>query len=232
MTRILQITDTHIVSPGASALGVVDTAAGLVRAVETVNRLLPQIGPIDCVVVTGDLTDLATPDAYALVARIVGQLPVPWLAVPGNHGLRAPMRTASAGTRWLPTEGPIQWSRDCGEVLLVGLDTLIEGAHHGELSPEGFDFLDTALAANRGRPVLIATHHPPIRCGIGAMDLDNLRNANALGPILEAHDAEIRLICGHVHREVTGSSRTGSAGSRALPPIPSCSTCAPARSTD
>lgn len=204
MTRILQITDTHIVTPGELALGVVDTAAGMERAVETVNRLLPQIGPLDCAVFTGDLTDLATPDAYAQFVRIADQLPVPWLAVPGNHDARAPMRAAFAGADWLPSEGPIHWSRICEGLTLVGLDTLIEGAHHGELAPEGLEFLAATLAANRGRPALIAMHHPPIRCGIEAMDMDNLRNAEALRPILEEHDAELRLICGHVHREVTG----------------------------
>ena len=47
MTRIIQISDPHIVPNGQLAYGQVDTAAALASCVKTVNRLLPEIGPVD-----------------------------------------------------------------------------------------------------------------------------------------------------------------------------------------
>ena len=58
MTRIIQISDPHIVPKGELAYGQVETSAPLKSCVETINRILPNIGPIDMVIVTGDLTDL------------------------------------------------------------------------------------------------------------------------------------------------------------------------------
>ena len=54
MTRIIQISDPHIVPNGQLAYGQVDTAAALASCVKTVNRLLPEIGPVDLAIVTGD----------------------------------------------------------------------------------------------------------------------------------------------------------------------------------
>ena len=59
MTRIIQISDPHIVPYGQLAYGQVDTAKALTDCVETINRSLAEIGPVDMVVVSGDLTDLA-----------------------------------------------------------------------------------------------------------------------------------------------------------------------------
>lgn len=204
MPGFIQITDTHIVAPGALAYGRSDTAEALRRAVATINARLPHLDGIDCVLVTGDLTDHGTPEEYAHFAAIMADLELPWQAVPGNHDQREAMRAAFAGAPWMPEYGPIHWVRDFGPFSVIGLDTLLEGAHHGELSPEGAAFLDAALTAIGPQPAVIATHHPWMHTGIRAMDADNLRNGAAMMARLEAHAAPVRMISGHVHRAVTG----------------------------
>ena len=64
MTRIIQISDPHIVPEGELAYDHVETSAPLKSCVETINRILPNIGPIDMVIVTGDLTDYGTTEEY------------------------------------------------------------------------------------------------------------------------------------------------------------------------
>lgn len=204
MPGFIQITDTHIVAPGALAYGRSDTAAALRRAVETINARLPLLDGIDCVIVSGDLTDHGTPEEYAHFAMIMADLELPWQAVPGNHDIRAAMRAALADADWMPAEGPIHWQRDFGPFSVIGLDTLLEEAHHGELSPEGFAFLDAALTAIGAQPAVITTHHPWIASGVTSMDADNLRNGAELMARLEAHPGPVRMISGHVHRAVTG----------------------------
>jgi len=204
MPGFIQITDTHIVPPGALAYGRSDTAEALHRAVATINAKLPLLDGIDGVIVTGDLTDHGTPEEYTHFAAIMADLGLPWQAVPGNHDRREAMRMAFADAPWMPAEGPIHWVRDFGPFSVIGLDTLLEGAHHGTLCPEGAAFLDDSLTAIGTKPAIIATHHPWMHTGIRAMDADNLRNGAALMVRLEAHPAPVRMISGHVHRAVTG----------------------------
>jgi Icc protein len=203
MTSFIQITDTHIVGHGKLAYGRSDTATALEAAVATVNERLPLLDTVACAIVTGDLTDHGTPEEYECFKAIMARLEVPYLAIPGNHDMRETMRHAFAGEDWMPQDGPIQWRKDFGSFVLIGLDTLLDGAHHGELSEEGFGFLDATLSAIGPRPAVVATHHPWMHSGIRAMDLSNLRNGAALIERLEAHPGQVRMISGHVHRAIT-----------------------------
>lgn len=200
----IQITDTHIVAPGTLVCGRSDTAQALRRAVETINAKLPLWEGIDCAIVTGDLTDHGTPEEYAHFLSIMDDLALPWIAIPGNHDQRAPMRAALSDAPWMPSTGPVHWVRDFGAFSVIGLDTLLEGAHHGMLCEEGMDFLDTTLAAIGDQPAIVATHHPFMHAGLPAMDADNLRNGAAMITRLGAHPGPVRMLSGHVHRAVTG----------------------------
>lgn len=204
MPAFIQITDTHIVEKGRLVCGVSDTNAALRKAVASINRRLPALGQIDCAIVTGDLTDNGTAKEYAHFCEIMEGLDLPWIAIPGNHDNRETMRSAFAAQDWMPAAGPIHWLRDFGPFAVLGLDTLLAGAHHGALSDEGFAFIDTMLAAHAGKPLVVATHHPWMHCGIAEMDADNLRNGAALMARLEQYSGTIRMMSGHVHRAITG----------------------------
>ena len=204
MAGFIQITDTHIVAPGKLACRRSDTAEALRRAIATINAKLPLLEGIDCVIVTGDLTDHGTPEEYAHFASLMAELDLPWLAVPGNHDQRSSMRAAFADAPWMPNRGPIHWMRDFGPFSMVGLDTLLDGAHHGALGPEGLGFLDTTLTRLGDQPVVVATHHPWMHTGIPAMDVDNLHDGAALMARLEAYPGPVRMISGHVHRAISG----------------------------
>lgn len=203
MPAFIQITDTHILPEGELAYGRSDTAAALEAAVTSLNEKLPLIGPVDCAIVTGDLTDYGTAQEYERFKAIMARLELPYIAIPGNHDGREAMRVAFAGEDWMPQTGPVQWVRDFGPFTVIGLDTLLETAHYGHLSEEGFAFLDEALTEAGGKPVVIATHHPWMHSGIAAMDADNLRNGAALMARLEAYSGPVRMISGHVHRALT-----------------------------
>jgi 3',5'-cyclic AMP phosphodiesterase CpdA len=204
MPSFIQITDTHIVARGALTCGRSDTATALQQAIATINAKLPLLEDVECAIVTGDLTDHGTPEEYAHFSAIMAALDLPWLAVPGNHDQRDCMRAAFADRCWMPEDGPVHWTRDFGAFSMIGLDTLLEGAHHGELSSDGFEFLDATLSAIMNRPVVVATHHPWVPSGIPSMDADNLRNGAKLFERLSDHPAPVRMISGHVHRAVTG----------------------------
>ena len=66
------------------------------------------------------------------------------------------------------------------------------------------DFLKSALSSAKGKPVLVATHHPPIVTGIEKMDIQNLRDSAVFKKILSGYSGNLKLICGHIHRNIVG----------------------------
>lgn len=205
MTRIIQISDPHIVPHGQLAYGQVDTAAALSSCVETINRILPDIGPVDMVIVTGDLTDFGTDEEYQRFRNLMQPLDLPYRAVPGNHDDVAAMRACFSDQSWMSSEGPINWAMDFGDLALICLDSSVPGCAHGHLSDETLSFLAKTLAAQGSVPTIVAMHHPPFLTGIEKMDIQNLRESGQLKSILSGYSGELRLICGHVHRNIVAS---------------------------
>jgi Icc protein len=207
MTRIVQLTDTHIVAPDGKAYGVVDTASALKRAVAHIRSLNVLSGGIDAVILTGDLTDHGTQEEYAHLGTILSDLDIPLHAIPGNHDRREPMRAAfrasPRSSMTTPETGALNWCLELPDFDVIGLDTLMEGEAHGQLSGDTLEWLRTILAARSHRPVLIALHHPPFDTGIGHMDENRLQNPDALIKIAASHAGPLQIICGHVHRYIT-----------------------------
>jgi 3',5'-cyclic AMP phosphodiesterase CpdA len=204
MTKIIQISDPHIVAQGEFAYGQVDTSTALKKCVGKIKRILPEIGPIDMIIVTGDLTDFGKKEEYSLFREIVEELGVPYRVIPGNHDDKLRMHNAFADMDWMPIKGPINWELDFYDLKIIALDTSITGMAHGNLDSISLDFLRSSLSTANEKAVLVATHHPPIITGIEKMDIQNLRDSTELKEILSGYKGELKLICGHVHRNIVG----------------------------
>jgi 3',5'-cyclic AMP phosphodiesterase CpdA len=226
MTAILQLTDTHIVPEGALVSGRLDTSDALTRLVGRITSIRDQIGPVDAVVVSGDLSDDGSAQSYTRFKSLVAPLNLPIHVIPGNHDARAAMRDAFA--EQLPKNGPLNWDRKIDDIHLIGLDTLVEGHGSGTLSQESLSFLETALRDANTAPVLLALHHPPFRCGIGFMDKIGLTNPQALRKIVTRYPGTLRMVCGHIHNMMV----TDVAGHIAISGPSPCSTFAYDRRAD
>lgn len=202
MTRIIQISDPHIVPKGELAYGRVDTAAPLRACVETINRILPDIGPVDMAIVSGDLTDFGTAEEYRRFRDIMEPLAIPYRAIPGNHDNVCEMRAGFADQEWMPKSGPINWTAEFADLALIGLDTSVVGKAHGRLTNETLVYLQNQLSVLNKKSVIVAIHHPPILTGIEKMDIQNLRDSRNLKSILSEYQGELRLVCGHLHRNI------------------------------
>ena len=200
-TLIAQISDPHIKVPGRRAYGRVDTAAALAASVEAVNALTPLP---DLVVISGDLVDGGAPAEYAHLVDLLAPLRPPVRVVPGNHDARGPLTAALAGRCGLTAgEGPVTWVHDLPAARVIGLDSTVPGAAHGQLGAAALAGLDAALAERPDAPAMVVLHHPPIRVGIPGMDADNLRDGDALARVLAPHGSRCAIVCGHVHRAVS-----------------------------
>jgi 3',5'-cyclic AMP phosphodiesterase CpdA len=201
---LAQITDLHIKVPGALAYRKVDTAACLRRCVERLSALSPRP---DAVLVTGDLTDFGTVDEYRHVAQCLKPLQMPVYLMVGNHDDRAALREVF-DARYLREEGTgsafVQYAFDLDDMRVIALDSQKPGESPGTLCDERLAWLERQLEAARGRPVIVALHHPPFATGIGHMD-DMALDAEAsakLEALISRHPNVERVLCGHVHRPV------------------------------
>ena len=176
---IAQISDLHIKRPGELAYGQVDTAAALTRCVVALNRFRPRP---QLVVISGDLADTPEAEEYEHLKRLLAPLEMPFVAVPGNHDNRELMRAALPERRLRASKRRAQFAaRGRRARSRAARIRACPGKPHGELDGETLAWLDATLASSSTRPALIFLHHPPFVTGIEHMDVQNLRNAAALG---------------------------------------------------
>ena len=193
---IAQISDLHIKPVGMRAYGRVDTAAALARCIKELNRFVPRP---NLVVISGDLVDTPSKQAYDNLVALLSPLEIPFAAVPGNHDDRDLMRAVLPGGYAQPG-GAMHSVRVIGDVDVALLDSTVPGRAYGSLDVESLAWLDSVLATSLSRPALLFMHHPPFVTGIGHMDVQNLRNAGDLAAILRRHPRVRLLAAGHVHR--------------------------------
>ncbi len=155
MTRVLQISDTHL-SP-------------------TKRHFEPNWAPLaawvqgqrpDLVVHTGDVSlngaDLDADLRHA--ASGMASLPAPVLAVPGNHdvgeaGHKHQPIDSGRLARWRRHFGPDWWLRDAEGWRLIGLDSMLFGAGSAAEADQ-LAWLQGALAGAAGRRIAVFTHRP------------------------------------------------------------------------
>jgi len=198
---IAQVSDTHIVPGGERLAGRLDSRERLERIVDALLQL--DTRP-DCLLLTGDLTDRGTTEAYAILRATLARLERPIYAIPGNHDDRDQMRAAFADLPWMPrTPGArLHYEVDLGSVVLIALDSLVPGQPHGMLGADQLDWLAQRLAAARTRRVLLMVLHPPINGGIAVMDAMKLCEDAALGALVRRYPNIERVLCGHMHRSM------------------------------
>jgi 3',5'-cyclic AMP phosphodiesterase CpdA len=189
---LAQLSDFHI---GADETALRDAAA----AIAAVAALRP--AP-DAVLVTGDLVEHALPEEYGVVRELLAALPMPVHVLPGNHDERGALRTAFP----LPGAGPYRWAAGCGSLRLIGCDSTVPGELYGSLAGE-LGWLEERLVEERGRPTIVAMHHPPLPTGMPALDRIGLPDADqrALGELLARFPEVLRVVTGHVHLSSSGT---------------------------
>jgi Icc protein len=194
---VAQISDLHIKSPGQLAYGRVDTGRALERCITALNAFRPRP---DLVVISGDLADTPTVDEYEHLKRLLSQLDLRFVSIPGNHDSRELMRAAFPHAAYAFSSGPLNQSVEIGGLDLVLLDSSVHGKPHGELDAATLQWLEAVLVSSPDRPALLFLHHPPFSTGIWHMDRQNLLNAGELAPIVGRHPHVQLIAAGHVHR--------------------------------
>ncbi|MEW9836437.1 phosphodiesterase [Mesorhizobium marinum] len=199
---IAQITDSHVLL-GSRIAARFDTAAAFQRLLESLRR---QEKKPDLILFSGDLGEDATPQEYAFVGAGLRGLEIPVLAVPGNHDAREPLWEALPDMLGRTDAGHLCVARDIGPLVVVGLDTIVPSAAHGEICPARLAWLRETLKSHAGRDVLIFQHHPPIDTGLDHLDsMGILSGREEFAGLVAEHGRVAAILCGHVHRSVHGT---------------------------
>jgi 3',5'-cyclic AMP phosphodiesterase CpdA len=194
---IAHLSDPHLRAHGVRQYGVIDTEAGLLRALGRLENVHPKP---DVLVFTGDLADKAEPAAYARLRELVEPAAaamgaqVVW--VMGNHDERAPY---SAGLFGEESEAPQDRVYDVDGLRIVAMDTSVPGYHHGELTDDQLAWLADVLATQAPRGTVLALHHPPIPVPmLRAAEIIELHDQDGLAAVIEGTDVRA-IIGGHFH---------------------------------
>jgi 3',5'-cyclic AMP phosphodiesterase CpdA len=191
------LSDPHVRPRGQLYQGVVDSNQALRDAIDHLLRLDRRP---DLCLVTGDLVDEGHPDEYAVARDLLDTLGLPYLVIPGNHDHREHLRDAFADLGYLPKEGALHYCVDDHAVRIVGLDSCVPGAHHGQIEEAGLLWLTETLANDPSKPTIVMLHHPPFACGIPYMDEYRYLDPAPLAAVLDRCTNVELVLCGHVHR--------------------------------
>ena len=144
---IAQISDLHIKPVGQRAYQRVDTAAAAARCIKDLTRFLPRP---DFVIISGDLVDSPSKEAYDHLLALLSPLEIPFAAVPGNHDDRDLMRAALPDGYARPS-GALHSLRVIGDVDVVLVDSTVPGRDYGTLDADSLVWLEGVLAASPSR---------------------------------------------------------------------------------
>jgi 3',5'-cyclic AMP phosphodiesterase CpdA len=191
-----------IVVAHVSDLHIDDGERSRERAAAVMAYLDRLAGPIDAVLVTGDIADHGLPGEYEHVRKI---LPTryPVLTVPGNHDVRAAYREVLLGEE--PADGPVNRVGYAGGAAFLLCDSTVPGEARGELAGETVAWLEEALAGTSGRPVFVCFHHPPVMLYAPYIDRIRQFGVDRLAAAIERNPEVVAVLCGHAH---TGAAST------------------------
>lgn len=165
---------------------------GLERAVARAVAQKP-----DAVVLTGDLSEDASPDSYRRLVELIQPLDCPVYWLPGNHD-----DPATAASIFDPAgfgRGP---ELELGGWRVLLLDTAIPGRPEGALDDAQ---LERVRGAGDDRPILVAMHHPPLAVGSPWIDRIALQEPEKFLAAVGDNPAIKIVVYGHIHQVHTAT---------------------------
>jgi 3',5'-cyclic-AMP phosphodiesterase len=211
--RILHLSDTHLDHfDGPNKHGV--------NAMQSLRQMLTDLATapeIDVVVVSGDIADDGSPEAYAAARDLIGAFAsarnVPVVYSTGNHDERNAFAKI-LGSGHLDASGidrPVTVidTPERAAVSLVGgyrfitLDSLVPGKGYGWISDAQLTWLRHVLSTPAPHGTVLVFHHPPITLDVPVQHALGLRNPGALADAVRGSDVQL-ILCGHFHLQIFG----------------------------
>lgn len=203
---IAHLSDTHFLADEARWGGVIDTDAHVASALRQLKRSGRRP---DAIVITGDLTDLGEPDAYArlrdLVEPVADELGATVVWVMGNHDERPVYARELFGVELTGPEGEHPQDRvyDVSGLRIISFDSTVPGYHHGDVDERQLEWLAGVLADPAPHGTLLALHHPPLATPLELMNVLQLQHQEELAEVVRGSDVRA-ILGGHFHYSTFG----------------------------
>lgn len=148
------------------------------------------------VLVTGDLIQDDTAQAYERFRELLLPLDLRIHCVPGNHDIRDLMRPVCG-------RPPFSYCayEEIRDWLIVGIDSCIKGHAGGRVSAEELERLADIVMRSPAKHVMVCLHHPPVPMGSTWLDTVGLKNGDEVLERLQTLDRVRVAVFGHVHQE-------------------------------
>lgn len=167
------------------------------RAARVMGYLNSLAGPLDAVLVTGDIADHGRPEEYE-AARTALASDIPVLTCPGNHDERAAYRAAFL--RRSGGDEPVNQTHRVGDTIFALCDSSVPGRYEGAFTEETLAWLAAVLDETpREMRVLICFHHPPVPLHSPQIDSMRLVGEERLAELVDGHPQVAAFLCGHAH---------------------------------
>ena len=200
---IAHISDTHLLGGTRKLFSKVDVKKNLTDLLE---RLRATGMTFDALVFTGDLADVAEPEAYRWIRHqvepVAEELGAQIVWVMGNHDEREPYARELFGEE---SDGsPHDRVYDINGLRVIALDSTVPGYHHGDLDDSQVEWLAAELATPAKHGTILALHHPPIRSHNPLVRMIELFNQDRLERVVRGSDVRT-ILGGHLHYSTFGT---------------------------
>ncbi|WP_329160220.1 metallophosphoesterase [Streptomyces sp. NBC_01717] len=213
--RILHISDIHIGPSEAS------NSRGI-NARESLRRMLTDletVPDVDVVVVSGDVADDGSVEAYTAARRMVRGFALRKRAAvvfcTGNHDERGAFAKV-LGSGHLGADGSDlaatvvdspEGERGAASVIggrrFITLDSLVPGKVYGRIGARQLDWLRAVLAVPAPHGSVVVLHHPPVALGVEVQKALGLQNGSDLADAVRGTDVRL-VLSGHFHLQLFG----------------------------
>ncbi|MFD3457401.1 metallophosphoesterase family protein [Streptomyces sp. NPDC058691] len=213
--RILHLSDIHIGpddAPNARGINARESLARMLTDLEAV----PGIG---AVVVSGDVADDGSPEAYAAARDMVREFALrkgaPVVFCTGNHDERGAFAKVlgsghigiDGGDSAVAVIDSPEGERAAASVVdghrLVTLDSLVPGKVYGRVGGRQLGWLREVLATPAPHGTVLVLHHPPVTLDVEVQKTLGLQDAAGLADAVRGTDVRL-ILCGHFHLQLLG----------------------------
>lgn len=177
------------------------TAAGELLGVNTtesfqavITKLKGIASTLDCILLTGDLSQDGSRESYERIAAFLEPLSIPVYFIPGNHD----------DAEMLATIYPLSPIRTDKHLLfkrwqIILLDSHVPGLVAGKLAESAITQLQQLLDQHTQHALLVMHHHP-LAVGCGWLDPLGLQNAEYFWQVVNKYKQVAIVLNGHVHQ--------------------------------
>ena len=190
--RLLHLTDLHLFADADGELRGVNTLESLAGVC---RQFLASGYDAEAALVTGDLIQDDTAEAYARCREALEALDLPIQLLPGNHDVRKLMQSELdvPGFEYCSTLHSGNWA-------IISIDSCVSGRAGGQISDDEYERLGRELAVCADKHVLICLHHPPVELGSRWLDSVRLDGGDRLIEMAAAAGNVRAMLFGHAHQ--------------------------------